>query len=264
MNLLTCTGVIKMQYFFIYSQTGKDTPTKKKHYHNNRIEIIQFKKGRGNLLINDRIFRFSEGDVFMYDASVPHCTSPDNNVDYCRNVLMFEKDIVSRLTNKIKFNIRFNADEDTNRKIDELFLNIKKYAKKDEYEIFVISEILKMIHICSRSENNIEPITGGTAFKVIQMISDTSFSQCSLDEISKSLHLSKYHMCRKFKEETGITIYAYIKAQKIVMAKKLLMETDKSISDIAYELSFADTACFTRAFKLETGLSPSQFRKSGE
>lgn len=253
-----------MRYEIIYSQKGKDLLTSTKHYHDNTVEIIQIKSGCGNLLINDKIFKFQTGDVFMFDASSLHCTSPDNPEKYCRNKLIFEKQAVTSLIGKSKFNIHFNAGDDVSAELDRLFLNIKNLSEQDDCEILTISEILKLLHICHKNKSNIEPITGVMATKVIEMISDDISSCNNLDKISKKLHISKYHMCRKFKEETGITIYTYIKAQKIALAKKLLCESDKPVSDIAYEIGFADTPCFTRAFKHETGMSPSQFRKSSE
>jgi AraC-like DNA-binding protein len=83
----------------------------------------------------------------------------------------------------------------------------------------------------------------------------------STDTIAQSIHMSKYYMCRRFKEETGITIGSYIKMQRVYLAKKKLEETDEPISSIALDCGFGDIAHFSKLFKTVVKQTPSAYRK---
>ena len=62
------------------------------------------------------------------------------------------------------------------------------------------------------------------------------------------------------KKETGKSAQEYIQAKIIEMAKEKIFDPDKSVSEIAYELGFNYPQHFSRMFKKETGVAPSEFR----
>lgn len=74
--------------------------------------------------------------------------------------------------------------------------------------------------------------------------------------------LSYKYICVFFKENTGMTIKAYQTRLRIQKAMKLLGETGLSIGEIAIEIGYLDIYYFSRIFKIETGVSPSDFRKN--
>ena len=80
-------------------------------------------------------------------------------------------------------------------------------------------------------------------------------------EIAQHAHMSKYYMCRKFKQDTGTTIGHYIKHQRIYLAQKLLNETTKPIAVIALDCGFNDISHFTKAFKAFVKVTPSEYRR---
>ena len=67
-------------------------------------------------------------------------------------------------------------------------------------------------------------------------------------------------MIHLFKAATGTTIGAYKRALKLTAAKKMLIETDKRISEIALECGYADANYFTRVFTEHEGISPTEYR----
>jgi len=249
-------------YYEIYlDQTGHDRLTATEHLHENTIEIIQVIKGRGNLLIGKHIYEFSEGDVFAFDAGSIHCTTPAVTDDYVRNKLIIDKKVLLLLTDNVWHNVYFKADEKCAKMLSLLFKETYKLHHAEGCEILAVSEILRILHICFSSETSIKPSGSGIAFQIMNFVNQNPSGADSLDTLASEIHMSKFHMCRKFKEETGITVHSYIKSRKLSLARKLLCETDSSIACIAYESGFSDTACFTKAFKKETGLTPSAFRK---
>jgi AraC-like DNA-binding protein len=83
----------------------------------------------------------------------------------------------------------------------------------------------------------------------------------SLQELSSACNMSVTHLCRYFKKVTGQTITEYIKRYRIDRAKELLVEDEKSITWIAYEVGFESHSYFDRIFHDVTKLTPQEFRK---
>lgn len=82
-----------------------------------------------------------------------------------------------------------------------------------------------------------------------------------LEDVAKSAHISKSHASYIFRKETGISINRYILDVRMQRAVKMLRYTGKSISEIAANTGFPDIYYFSRAFKREMNLSPSEFRE---
>jgi len=74
--------------------------------------------------------------------------------------------------------------------------------------------------------------------------------------------LSLQHFCRQFKAATGFTFTEYAARARVEKARKLLLETQLRISDVAYECGFRSIPHFDRVFKRLTGESPTDWRES--
>ena len=64
-----------------------------------------------------------------------------------------------------------------------------------------------------------------------------------------------------FKQITGRTFTEYLNYLRIMKAKELLTNSNKTVSGISYEVGFNDPAYFDRVFKKEVGMSPGKYRK---
>jgi len=85
----------------------------------------------------------------------------------------------------------------------------------------------------------------------------------SLREISRVVGLSAPYFSTVFKEEMGENLSRYINRLRVEMAGKLLLETNLSLNDIAYECCLEDQSWFSKIFKSFTGLSPGKYRSQG-
>jgi AraC-like DNA-binding protein len=83
-------------------------------------------------------------------------------------------------------------------------------------------------------------------------------------DLCRHISRSESQTIRLFKKIFGITPYTYVLDKKIGFAKKLLMDTNLSVKEIATKLCFSDEYYFSNIFKKKTGLTPSQYRRSGE
>lgn len=76
------------------------------------------------------------------------------------------------------------------------------------------------------------------------------------------LNLSQYHFCRLFKQSTGITPHQYLTQCRIEQAKRLLLTTKSTITEIAFEVGLTNHSSFTRLFRQYVGVTPKVFRAS--
>ncbi|NLY86995.1 MAG: helix-turn-helix transcriptional regulator [Clostridiales bacterium] len=82
-----------------------------------------------------------------------------------------------------------------------------------------------------------------------------------LVQIADEVNLSRTYASAIFKEELGITISEFILRERIAEAKRLLVETDLTIADIAERLTFCSQSYFTKSFTNIEEMTPGEYRK---
>ena len=81
------------------------------------------------------------------------------------------------------------------------------------------------------------------------------------DQIADHLFLSRQHLSRRFTQEAGIPLAAFVRNEKIEEGKRLLRYTDRSASVIAAYLGFSSQGHFSKVFKETTGMTPGEYRE---
>ena len=94
---------------------------------------------------------------------------------------------------------------------------------------------------------------------LITYINENISSDLSIDLLADHFFLSKYHMMRIFKNETGYSIHQYISEKRILQAKTLIM-SGVPATNACLECGFKDYSSFSRAFKNQMGMLPSEIR----
>lgn len=82
--------------------------------------------------------------------------------------------------------------------------------------------------------------------------------------LSKLMAMDRTVLYRRMMTVSGMTPSAYIKAARMNVAKRLLKETELSISEISLKLGFSSSKYFSKVFKATFGLSPASFRNDSE
>lgn len=98
--------------------------------------------------------------------------------------------------------------------------------------------------------------------KVIKLIhEDIDNSNFGSADLAKILLISDSQIYRKIKAITGKSTAVFIRSVRLKFAKDLLTTTDKTVSEVAYEVGFKDPSWFSRAFKDEFDFTPSEASK---
>ncbi|MBL1421172.1 MAG: helix-turn-helix transcriptional regulator [Alphaproteobacteria bacterium] len=82
----------------------------------------------------------------------------------------------------------------------------------------------------------------------------------SLMDVSKQIGVSVQYLCRMFKQSTGMSPHQYLLRERVFMARKLILEGDTPLAEIALEVGFTDQSKLSTTFKNILGYSPSQLR----
>lgn len=85
-------------------------------------------------------------------------------------------------------------------------------------------------------------------------------TKITVEELARALNLSPSYLSRMFHREQGITITDYVAQEKIRTAQNMLLTTDLSYENIAYELGFSSQSYFGAVFKRLTGVTPREYR----
>jgi AraC family transcriptional regulator len=86
--------------------------------------------------------------------------------------------------------------------------------------------------------------------------------EVSLDSLAEVAGLSRFHLCRSFRETTGYPPHAWLTRSRIATARRLLRSTDLPIHEIARQCGFASPNQFATSFRKAMGITPSAFRHS--
>src|SRR5215510_5026813 len=86
----------------------------------------------------------------------------------------------------------------------------------------------------------------------------------SLHDMSRVAYLSEFHFNRVFHQITGLPPAKFISAMRLEEAKRLLLNTNLSITDICFDVGYNSLSTFTRRFTQQVGLGPREFRYLAE
>lgn len=83
----------------------------------------------------------------------------------------------------------------------------------------------------------------------------------SLDDVSRQVNISPYYFSKIFKEESGLNFIEYLTNIRIDKAKELLADTDMSIKEVCATCGYTDPNYFSRSFKKNVGVTPTEFKE---
>nr|WP_319572468.1 substrate-binding domain-containing protein [uncultured Draconibacterium sp.] len=83
----------------------------------------------------------------------------------------------------------------------------------------------------------------------------------SVEELSQLLGLSRVHVYRKIKKLTGMSVSEFVRSVKLKLSLNLIKNSGKTMAEIAYEVGFSSPSYFTKCFKDQFGMSPSEYAK---
>jgi len=252
------------------------------HYHP-ELELTLILKSRGKRFIGDSIENFEPGDLVLVGENTPHFWCNDNHLQddsySLAIVVQFNKDFLGeyffRLTGaehieKLINNSRRGIclkDATTNELVKEKILKILDLATFEK-----TLALLEILNIFSKSDIYYLSSPGFKPYlnevdctrmnKVYNYVYNNINSSFDVSEIAALLNMSVSAFSHYFKKRTQKTFTQFINETRVGNAKRLLMETDKSIAEIAYESGYNSLSNFNKQFYSLVKFPPKTFRKN--
>ena len=246
----------------------------KKHSHDNCYEIIQTISNGGTFIIKDALYPIRSGTIYLINAVDIHCSAPQSYEEYTRSKIILDSEMLDMIASFMGFeHIIFdlfksnkyaavNLSVTEKERIDNIFASIYDlYSKNNpDNNPQILSFILQILQICYNNHNENRNEASSCVSKAIQYINDNIAYNITLSQLSKSIYVTKNHLCKQFKTETGMTVSEYVKIRRISMAKKKLQFGETSVSEISLECGFSNFSYFSKLFKRYEGITPTQYR----
>lgn len=263
------TGYLKEDFrlFHINDQTKKDFSY---HYHDFH-KIIVFISGKVTYHIEGKAYHLKPRDILLVSQGAIHKPEIDPSVPYERYIFWIRDDLSCQELNTCfqKANDRsFNlvrADSALQERLKDLLPEIEQTLQNKHFGDTVLRDALFtqfMIYINRiflRTSSSPDKKTYSSDTQVEQLlkyINRNLSENLSIDQLANRFFFSKYHMMRKFKNETGYTIHNYITSKRLLMARSLISQ-GMPVMKAAQASGFHDYTTFVRAYKKQFGKAPS-------
>ena len=139
-------------------------------------------------------------------------------------------------------------------KLDDMISAFEESPCKDENILF---EIISFLENAPPNNDSSQYIID----RVQNYIKENLTRNIPLSTIAKNMNISKYYLSHLFKKTTGITLTEYRNELRITAAKNMLINSQKSMDEIAEAIGFSTTAYFTEIFTRAEMIPPSKYRK---
>lgn len=236
------------------------------HWHN-FIEMEMVIDGSGYNLLNGQRFQLSRGSLYLLRLIDFHEVHPEPQLTLlhmCLDESLLSEDLLSQLA--IDKPLTYTIDEEETRIMECLLRLIIDENKNDNPDrrylkhllICILLRILKLVPDNSDGYGTFKekPIQAAILYMHMHFRENPG-----LGELAKIAHYNSSHFSTTFHKEIGMTYSEYLNMLKINYAKELISSTNLKITEICYECGFTSHSNFLRLFKLDTGLSPLQFRQ---
>jgi len=250
------------------------------HSHKN-FELNFIASGAGRRIVGNNISSFDTNDLVLLGPNLPHSweilESGKNTPPKCITIHFYENIIRSDFFNipelEEVFNLLKKADKGIafkGSKAGKIRTNLEDLVNLTGLESYIqlLNVFNKLLHI-----EDIEILADtsnysadfakdlGQINQVFEYVFLNIEEGIKLNEAAEIVNMAPGSFCRYFKKKTNITFMEYVKEVRIGLAAKMIVETDKSITQICYESGYNNLANFNHYFKSVMNCTPSEYRK---
>ena len=273
-NLITIGEINVLEYRNYKGKFSKDTDS------HDFWEICYVEKGQLECLVGEKKFTLFENNLLFLEPNTPHIyLQKDNNDEIlCIGFECLSSYIkplsgqILKTTDSQRHILKNLVNESNNcffTNSEEQLVQLQNPALGCMQIITLLLEhlvLLSLRELIGKSSSPLSFLSGNDFYsaltdKLKQYCIEHLKEKISLDDVCKKIGYSKSFVCKLFKEQTGKTVFEFFNFLKVEHAKKLLISTAMTATQISDELSFSDPKYFNSLFKKHTGFTPVQFRK---
>ena len=248
-------------------------------------EIYYFHGGACTYLIGGRMFELAPGDLIIMHGMTLHAPIIDARRPYLRTIVHFDPAFAAELLRppfrtdvlapfRELGNARVRLDGERRAAIEAVLAEMCELYRRDDAascDRFLIA-FLRLLHDIRDCFAGAEPGPDASepsdakargAQRIAAYLEAHYMEDIHLDVLERELHMNRHYMARLFKAATGFTIFEYLYQRRITQAKLLfLLDPERPVTEVGYEVGFKHPSHFTRAFKRIAGQTPEAFRRA--
>jgi len=95
----------------------------------------------------------------------------------------------------------------------------------------------------------------GKILDILRYLDSNLMEDISIDELAGRFYISKYHMMRRFREETGTSIHTYLSDKRLLLARELI-RSGATATEACFQCGFRSYSAFSRAYGKLFGITP--------
>ena len=247
------------------------------HWHK-EIEIILVLKGQLNIKLGSNSYLLEEDDLILINTNQVHSTS-EQSEDIILLVMQIDPSGYNEYQPQLS-NVFFEFETLLEQKEgQQKFDQIRSYLaeimwelnKKDTgYQLKTKGVINALLVYFLRNLNyknidkenvKLKEESLERLQRIINYIDNNYAQEISLQTIAERENLSYYYLSHFFKDKMGISFQKYLNEVRIKKAEPLLRNKEKTITDISYQVGFANPKSFYRSFKQKFNSTPGAYRK---
>ena len=223
-------------------------------------ELYYLSAGSREYFVEDTIFSVEVGDFVLIAPGKIHRTGGEYGmrvlVCFTEEFLLrtFTRTAVTKLLSCFE-NLKLTPPKQKREAFVLLLQQIEEATDETEFAM-QLGNLLQALNRCERVDVSGDPVSA-----IVAYINANFASIQNIGQIAERFYISKFHLCRVFKEAMKVTVVEYLNQVRIQNACRYLRASDKDVSEIAMLCGFRDGAYFSNVFKKQIGQSPSQYRK---
>lgn len=244
------------------------------HMHEDELELFFVYSGEGQYMVDGCVYQVRQGDMVICNARVLHGEDPKHRRQmhsYCIALtdVQFDSLPPNHLTARDTMSVIHCGALST--QIGEMMrlIYLLSGGKQPLQEVCqhtalaVLGLVRELLSSRARHEAIQTTASAGALARRIRNYLDIHYSEpLTLQSIGEALGVSEYHVAHVFKAEMGSSPMQYVMKRRMGEAQTLLMDTNRSVADIAEQLGYSSPWNFSTAFGKCVGMSPSQYRQS--
>lgn len=264
------TGYLDQDYrlFHIKDQIEKNFSL---HYHDFH-KVIVFLSGQVTYHIEEKSYHLKPWDILLVNRYAVHRPEIQSSVPYERFVLWIQEDSPTtaelcscfRKAGERSFHLIRLAPQ-MQELLKNLLYQLESALPSQEFGAAQMSNALftQFMVYLNRIFLNKAYITDRRSYtydtriaELLKYINHHLDQDLSIDTLSAKYYLSKYHLMRTFKEETGCTLHSYITQKRLLLARSFIAQ-GVPVMKAASQSGYKDYTTFSRAYKKQFHTSPS-------
>ncbi len=251
-----------------WQETISDNEHFRLHNHS-EYELYIFINGDASFVIEGRRYTLSPYDILFIRPDEMHRVLHNSRSVYKRMVMGISSDFFTE-NNMTKYekilsdhsagkNRKINGNEAMESGLQSIVQKLRACIENGEIHDSPVARafVIELIYTMCNVELFERALPSQSkAQNVIDYINNNFQSEITLDDICKNVFVSKYHLCRLFKEATGYTVNGYINHKRLIYVSQLCKKTGASLKEACIEAGFASYSNFYRIYRRENNVSP--------